>query len=115
MRIVSLFLSIIIFIASSTYACDCKEISKAYEFEISNLVFIGTILEKFDEHVFIEPIEIFKGSNAILDSILKAPLGDCLINPNSGETWLIYAIKTNKGRIKVSTCGFSRSFNPHWV
>ena len=108
-----MIIAILIFIAISnkSYTCDCKEFTKAMEFDNSDLVFIGTILEMFDDHFFIKPIEVFKGSSAILDSTYKAPFGDCLINPNTGERWLIYANTTNKGIIKVSTCGYSRSFS----
>jgi hypothetical protein len=92
------------------YACDCKDITKYQEYNNADLVFIGEIIQKFDTCFLIKPTEIFKGNNSILDSTCISPLGNCLINPEVGETWLVYATASEKS-IKISSCGYSRSFS----
>lgn len=101
---------ILIYVSNNSSACDCKTITKSEEQNLSSLIFLGDIIKKDDDNFTIKPIEIFKGEVSILNSTLIAPLGECLINPEIGETWLVYATLNGKGII-VSSCGYSRSFN----
>ncbi len=105
-----IFTSILTYILIGVYACDCKTITKSEEYYNSELIFLGNITQKYDSYYIIRPIEVFKGENTIVDSTFSAPIGDCLIDPELGETWLIYASYTEDGII-VSSCGHSRSFN----
>jgi hypothetical protein len=103
------FVLVFFCLTSVLYSSDCKSITKEEEYEKSNLVVLGYTLEKNEEYVIIKVIEVFKG-DIIVDSKVKAFLGDGLINPEIGETWLLYGSFLDD-RINISICGYSRSFN----
>lgn len=103
---------ILVFIVSTniSYSSDCKTITKFEEYDKSEMIILGYITDKVDEHFNINILEVFKGEDIALGSKVQGFLGDGLINPNIGETWLLYGSFSEKGLI-VNICGHSRSFN----
>ncbi len=97
-------------LVTKIYACDCKSVTIAEEYHVSDFVFIGDIIKKGNGYYFVKVKEVLKGDTLSVNSELKAFLGNCLINPEYGETWLIFATYSD-GHIKISRCGNSTSFN----
>ncbi|TXD78696.1 hypothetical protein [Algoriphagus ratkowskyi] len=81
-------------------------------FEESELIFVGRVTEiRNDGSYVLENIELFKGElkdstivNGILDNY-------CSNSPRKlYETWLVYTSYDVEGKISISNCGLSRSF-----
>jgi len=94
--------------ALDAFCCKCKTISKEFEFENSDYVFIGNVFKVTDSYFFIKPIEFFKGSN--LDNV-KVEINECSVLPKDNEYWLIYTNEMGTDLFSVSQCGWSRSLN----
>ncbi len=101
---------ILIFIKITAFACNCKSITIAEEYKVSDLVFIGDIIKKENGYYLIRVKEVFKGKNSIVDKVFKAFSGSCMINPEQGETWLIFADDL-QDYIEISRCGNSTNFD----
>ncbi|MEM9361244.1 MAG: hypothetical protein AAGA43_01360 [Bacteroidota bacterium] len=95
------------------YSNDCKTITKFDEYNMSEIIFLGYVTEKDSEHFTITIIEIFKGKDFSFGSKVQGFLGLGVVNPNIGETWLLYGSFSENG-IVINRCGHSRSFsNPY--
>jgi hypothetical protein len=101
-----------------SYACDCKSFEtikekQDYEYENSNIIFIGEVLEinKVNHTFKVKIIELFKGTEKaqIINGKFDIQCGPYI---NSGGKWLIYGNIIDK-TLEVTPCGLTRSFiNP---
>ena len=98
-----------LFYLSSAFACDCKIISKAENYEYSVLILTAKIDSNLNNGHVISVLETFK--NTIDKSITLIYENSCSIAPKVGETWLLYAHKVEGNKIYVSQCSWSRSFS----
>lgn len=89
------------------YSFDCKNITKEHEFETSNYVFIGAVINKSDSSYCIKIYESFKGKTP--DTIVVS-LDEYSVYPEKDEIWLFYATKFNDSTIHINKCGWSRNF-----
>jgi hypothetical protein len=103
-------LLIFLFVSFTTnlLACDCKTISKENDYNLSDFVFLGQVIEINDHSFKVYVQEVFKG-----DAVKSVQVftDDCSIYPKRGEFWLMYSTKREDGYFYVSQCGWSRSFN----
>ena len=98
-----------------TYACTCsctdlKEIQR-YDFETSQLIFIGQVTEINDDYTYqFKIVEILKGQHT--DSLINGnPLGYCENVPRKQDlNWIVYTSLDDDGTISMDECGLSRSF-----
>ncbi|MBN3580766.1 hypothetical protein JYB64_00095 [Algoriphagus aestuarii] len=99
-------------------ACDCLMIKNLEEaqkssFEENELIFVGKVIElNSDGSYALEIIESFKGNENGLTKVYGFPDEfSCPIIPNNlYETWLVYSNLDLDGKISISQCGLSRSF-----
>jgi len=100
----------------SGYSCRCKSAqsldkARIEEFEISDLVFIGEIIEinETEAYAIVQPIETFKSDKKFIEPI-KINI-DIYCEPiiyHKGK-WLIYASYFEE-KLMVNVCGLTRSF-----
>lgn len=98
------------FAANTSFSRECKTITKFNEYHNSEIIILGYITEKGDKNFNLEVLEVFKGDDTISGSKISGLLGEDLINPDIGETWLLYASFSEKVLV-VNICGHSRSFD----
>ena len=106
---VYLYTLFLIFSINLSYSSTCKIFPEIDEYNRSEIVVLAYIREKGDKIFTIDILEVFKGEQIKLGTKLYGLLGDDFINPNVGDTWLLYGTYSDNG-IKISTCGYSRSF-----
>lgn len=94
--------------ALDAFCCKCNTISKEFEFENSDYVFIGNVFMVADSYFLIKPLEFFKGSDLVN---VKVEINECSILPKENEYWLIYTNEIGYGLFSVSQCGWSRPLN----
>ncbi len=114
----SCFLIIVmLFHVGYSSACDCIMINNLEEaqnlsFEENELIFVGRVKEiKNDGSYAFEIIELFKGE--LKDSSIAYAVWDnsCSLTPSKlYEIWLVYSNLDHDGKISISQCGLSRSF-----
>nr|NQU89704.1 hypothetical protein [Bacteroidota bacterium] len=78
------------------------------EYNSSEFIFLGEVIEKNDTSFEFAVYETFKG---ILNDTVQFIVADCSIMPNKTEIWLIYANQYDDTFMIASQCGWSRSFN----
>jgi hypothetical protein len=109
---------LLFFIWGYSSACDCLMIKNLEEaqkssFEENELIFVGKVIElSSDGSYTLEIIESFKGNEKGLTKVYGFPDEfSCPIIPNNlYETWLVYSNLDLDGKISISQCGLSRSF-----
>ncbi len=105
---------IIIFICSILYtqlqACNCKTVHRDDEYNYSDYIFIGKVLElnSVDGYFTIIVDDIIKGNE--IDT-LYGILEPCSIYPNINDEWLFIGRIYNNDTLFFSQCGYSRNFN----
>lgn len=109
---------LLFFIWGYSSACDCLMIKNLEEaqkssFEENELIFVGKVIElSSDGSYTLDIIESFKGNEKGLTKVYGFPDEfSCPIIPNNlYETWLVYSNLDLDGKISISQCGLSRSF-----
>jgi hypothetical protein len=98
----------------STIACECPEVQKldkAYS-DSYKLIFKGAVksIEPCKEVGKVRFIvhELYKGDSPQEIDVYFDCSGDCAMNFNAGETWIIYANYAQLGKPDVSFCSRSR-------
>lgn len=98
------------FLYYNSYACICVG-KKNYErdFENSDLVFIGRVIEVDSNTFEFEVLENLKAAGKTTYNGIY--LSSCDVLPNKNEKWLVYANFNKEGYIYIGDCSSSRSFN----
>jgi hypothetical protein len=99
-----------------TFGCDYKQqgdLEKAQKqnYEDSDLIFIGQLIELNDDGTFkFEILETFKGTERKYVELQQDH--SCSILPSEDEKyWLVYIDEPTDGEtVTISSCGLSRSF-----
>lgn len=102
-------------------ACDCvvhelNDQMRKEAFEYFDLVFLGEVIDrKLDGRFTFRIIEIFKGDRNLTE-IEGELFSSCSFTPNEGEgRWIVYGNMID-GKIDLSQCGLTRSYeNPHRI
>jgi len=102
----TILLIIFLSLTYNSISCDCKTISKEFDYANSDFVFIGKVINVTEETFTVKAIEIFKGK--LIDTLVVRT-NNCSIYPKMDEIWLLYACKTSQGEATVSSCGWSRN------
>ena len=120
MKIKIKIILILLFISSiNLYACNCKyqgnlEVLQNIEFNNSECIFIGEVIDIDSENNVFEVI-IIESFNGIEIGEIYSGLYDKYCGPiiNEKGKWLIYGNFNSENQIVINHCGLSRSFeNP---
>jgi len=90
-------------------AYDCKDISLRKDYNKSDIVFIGKVIDIDSIQYTIKVYDVLKG---VKKEIIKAKIGkgEGLLQPKLFEEWLFFG-KENDSGILIYRCGNSRSFS----
>ncbi len=90
------------------FSYDCKTIQKEMDYDSSDYVFLGEIIEVGKGYYVVKTHEFFKG---VQTDTLRGITDNISIFPKLGEVWLFYAKNYSEKEIYVNRCGWSRSFS----
>jgi len=90
--------------AQISFGIDCNKISKDEDYENSDIVFFGRVIEVYDTSYRIRVLEIFKGN--IADTLIGTTRDS--IVPKIGSHWLIYGMTYDSKIFGVLPCGGSK-------
>jgi hypothetical protein len=101
-----IFLTVLVLITQICFGIDCNRISKDEEYESSDIVFFGRVLDVNDTSYRIKVLESFKGS--VPDTLIGVITEHNLI-PREGTHWLIYAMTDDFKIFGIPPCNGSKS------
>lgn len=110
---------VLVFLVTSTYACQCPILNWTKEIVNQNDVIIRGIIKNIYPHqndysvVEFEVMNVFKGNPHKMYKVLFPENDECAITINVGEEWLIYGKSKQINSCEIEWCGFSRKKFPN--